>query len=313
MTKEILLYNNIYSYSAADFISQLNESEEDVVIRVNSGGGSPEDCWGMIAKMKEKKNVTVKVDGRADSMALYFLCYANKVEALDVSGFLLHRAAYSFLNQNELTEAQASDLKKVNDDLRAGLEKRVNERKFKQITGYSFDDVFDTSRRLDIEINSKQALEMGLIDKINPINEMEIAAINTRMYKVAATNENINNEKNNKKMTLAELKSAHSDLYNEVVKIGAKEEKDRVGSWLVFSNIDLEAVKKGIADGGVMSQTTLTELTLKSISAEHLAKLETAKTPVVPTAEKTEVEETEEQKAVAKFQAELNKKLNIKS
>jgi hypothetical protein len=52
--KEIILYNYLYDASAANFIAQLEAyKDDDVVIRMNTGGGSPESTFGMIAKISE--------------------------------------------------------------------------------------------------------------------------------------------------------------------------------------------------------------------------------------------------------------------
>ena len=321
MAKEILLYNTIFSFTAKDFIAAMEENKDgDVTIRINCNGGDPEACWGMIAKMNEnKKNVTIKVDGRADSAAAFFLGYAKRVEALDVSGFLLHRAVFSFLNESELNPVQVAELKALNDNLRKALENRVTSEKLKAVTGFTMDDLFDTTKRIDITLTATQAQQIGLVDKINPINEKEMSAINERMFgKMAAVNPNptnpiINNPLNKNKMTLAEFQAAHPELFNTVKTIGTTEERDRVGAWMAFAETDIEAVKKGINDGVLMTQKSMTELTIKSISAANLKSLEAEKVPVVITPANTPVAKTAEQIETEKFQTELNAKLGIKT
>ena len=83
--KQILLYNPIFSFVAEEFINAINDAgDEDITIRVNSPGGSVFAGWGMAAALSEKKNVTVKVDGVAASMAFYLLLFADimKMEVL---------------------------------------------------------------------------------------------------------------------------------------------------------------------------------------------------------------------------------------
>jgi ATP-dependent protease ClpP protease subunit len=118
--REILLYTPLYDYSAANFISQLEANKDsDITVRMNTNGGSPEDMWGMLAKVSERTKATkIKVDGRAYSAGAFMLAYSNDVEALDVSQFLIHRAAYaSFLESdaNFMTEDRKKSLKVIND------------------------------------------------------------------------------------------------------------------------------------------------------------------------------------------------------
>ena len=103
---EILLYGSIDGESSSDFIEDFTEktaNNEDVVVRVNTPGGNPEYTFGMVAKFSEytgKKKI--QVDGKAYSGGLYFLCYGEENESLDVSEFLLHRAAYPSYYENDV-------------------------------------------------------------------------------------------------------------------------------------------------------------------------------------------------------------------
>ena len=56
MAKEILIYGSLYNWNNSDTLRSLNEANaEDVTLRINSDGGSPEDTFGVIAKMLERK------------------------------------------------------------------------------------------------------------------------------------------------------------------------------------------------------------------------------------------------------------------
>ncbi len=82
MAKEILLYTGIYSYSAANFIRELEDNKgEDICVRGNCGGGSMFDTYGMIAKFKEHPKAKRMVARYADKRAA--LKAAGNFEALD--------------------------------------------------------------------------------------------------------------------------------------------------------------------------------------------------------------------------------------
>ena len=115
MSKEIYLYSQIYDFVAESIISQLEDNiGNDVVMRVASPGGNVKASYGLMAKVKEHGNVSIKVDGHADSMAANLLLFAKKAECLDVSTFVLHRAA--FYDGYIPDEIEANMLTKINKE-----------------------------------------------------------------------------------------------------------------------------------------------------------------------------------------------------
>ena len=104
---EILLYGSIDGESSSDFIEDFTEktaNNEDIVVRVNTPGGNPEYTFGMVAKGFQNIQVRkkFKLMERHYSGGLYFLCYGEENESLDVSEFLLHRAAYPSYYENDV-------------------------------------------------------------------------------------------------------------------------------------------------------------------------------------------------------------------
>lgn len=57
----------------------------------------------------------------------------------------------------------------------------------------------------------------------------------------------------NKAMTAAEFKAQHPDAHAEILAAGVSSEKDRVDTWMVYHDIDPEAVAKGIESGKPVS------------------------------------------------------------
>jgi len=317
MPKEILLYGEIYSHSSVEFINAINElpDSEDLVVRVNTGGGSPEYGFGMAAKFQEfKGNKLVKVDGKAHSTGFFFLAYADQVESLDVSEFLLHRAAYPdwFESSEYFTSELKANLERVNKSLRSAVEAKIDVAKFEELKGVKLKDIFSPDARIEVILTAKEAKQIGLINKINKLTPTKKAQIDARIVEMAAnyiptqeTKKPIeakkeitnNNNQNNNKMTKDELKANHPDVYSQVFNAGSESgitaEKDRVGSWMVFVDADAKAVTAGIAEGKQLSATSMAELNRKAVSAAALTASEAENAPVVPTEAPAVIEATE--------------------
>lgn len=337
MAKEVLLYGQIDACSSTDFINIFNESTEEtdeIIVRVNTPGGIPEYGFGLVSKFSEytgKKKV--KVDGKAHSMGLFFCVYAAKenVEALDVSEFLLHRAAYPDWVERDsefFNEAVRSNLERINKSLRTAFENRVDVALFEQLTNCKIKDVFSMDSRIDVFFNAQVAKKVGLISKINAITPQKVAEVNSLLsamskttYEMAALTIDmpktveeqpiISQNSNQDKMNKEELKAKHPELYKDIVEEGKKAERDRVGSIMVFNHLDPAACKKAIESGEFLTETQKSEFLLKAMSPESLEKLrkEAAK-PAATAAE--ELETTAEEKEVANFLTEVDKALKRK-
>lgn len=324
MAKEITFYQPIYSWTSEQFINALEEAKnEPVVIRLASDGGEPDYGFGMIAKIQEReKPTTITVDGKANSMAAFMLAYTDNNECLDVSTFIVHRAAYPswFESDNTLfTAERRARLEAMNKNLRAALEAKCGD-KFKAVTGKTYDEVFSMEGRIDVTLNPKQAKQLGLVSKINAITpsikaeiesrHMAIAAFNLPVPTAEEPNEQIVKTQNNK-MNIETLKAEHPALYAQVKAVGVAEEKDRVTAWLEFMDIDAKAVKEGITNDSQLTQRAMAEFTVKSITAKQTKAIEDENpAPVIPAAEP--VAKTEKEKALASFENGLDAYLEIK-
>ena len=165
MKNLILLYFQIWDFIAMEFIQKLNEYEgQDATVRINSPGGNVFAGWGMIAALKEfTGKLTVKVDGVAASMACYLVLFAENVECVDVSRFMLHPArGYVETDEDQLF------LDGVNNDLKAKMKKKFDEVLFEKVTGHSIDSMFKDN--IDIWLTAKQAKQLGMVKKINRLD-----------------------------------------------------------------------------------------------------------------------------------------------
>lgn len=328
---EILLYGPIWSESSSIFINAVNELEGDnLTVRINSGGGEPTYGWGMVAKFSEFSGTkNVKVDGSAYSMAAFFCCYSDNVECLDVSQFLIHRAAMSqWYEQEYMSDSERDNLVNINVSLEKAFRNKIDVAKFEQIKGVKVKDIFSMENRIDVFLTATEAKQIGLISKITTITPKKKTEINASMNLIAASygfdvmsmnkpaidsaeekKESItSNSKTQIKMTIEQLKADHPELFVQVTASAIKEEKDRVGAWMKFIGADADAVVKGIESGENLGQTAMADFTVKMITnAGTVEKIGAEGAAVVIETKKPEgVEKT----AAELFQDKVNASLN---
>ena len=277
MAKTILLYTSIYSDSSKKFVEALNEDSSGVTVRINSPGGSVFSTWAMITNLKEYKGtVKIKVDGLAASMAAFFLPYFDNVEASSLSRFNLHRADIFMPTEDEKKELEA-----INKDLREALEKKIDVAKFTEITGVTLDELFNIEGRKEVYLSAEEAKACGLVSKVNTFDAT--AEGSEGLYSVAAILGNPQPEAkkkpeekpNNRAMTFEEFKANHPEIFAQAVKQGETQERDRVGSWMVYVDADAKTVAEGIKEGNPLSATVQAELGRKLLSANALKVEET--------------------------------------
>lgn len=310
MAKEIYLYNPIYSFVAEELMQEMNANmSEEIVLRLNTPGGSVFSGYGLCSKMTEHGNVTIKVDGYAASMGAFMLLFANKVECSDVSKIMLHRA-----DGYAETDAQKEFLASVNKDLRAKLEKKINADTFKEVTGVSFDEMFASDKRIDVWIDAKQAKKLGLVDKINKLDPKELKALSSAMMNIAASfdnspkNEQVVTIQNPIKMTIEKLKAENPEVFAQILALGVNAEKERVKTWMVFADVDAVAVKAGIDSGKEITASEQADFNRKAFSATALKSLEDNSPEAVKTEEAPATPEASE---TANFENQVNALLGL--
>ena len=308
---DILIYGSIDSYSSSEFIQEIDESEDtELNVRINSNGGGPEYAWGMVAKFNEFEGVKkVKVDGKAFSSAMFFTLYTDDVSALDVSEFLIHRAAYPdwIESSSDFNAEMRGNLIRINKSLETAFRNKVDISKFEslpQMEGKTTKDIFSMDSRIDVFLTAQEAKKIGLINKIVKITPDKKAQIEAKMFEITANHNSVSTQGKNKlvqtkkieKMTIEEIRAKHPEVYGQILAEGIAKEKDRVGAWMVFNGIDAAAVAVGVNSGGNISQTAMAEFSLKGLSVKTLDAVASEATPPIETkkpeatAEKTELE-----------------------
>lgn len=284
MAKEILLYTSINSYSVSDFINSLEANKDgDIVVRMNTPGGSVYDGFGAIAKYNEFPNSkSIKVDGRADSFGAYFVAATdpNMVECLDVSSFTFHRAAmpsWFEADANYFTEDVKASLNAINTTLRGFIESKVTAPKWKSVTGTSLDDMFSLDARVDVTLDAKQMKSLGMVGTVNKITPKKLAEIKAYSADLAAEYaplveaETITTNKSNK-MTIQEVK-ANAELWASIKGEVLADEKDRVDAFAAFAEIDAKGVLDAIVGGDKFTQAFGAKMQVKAMSKEGLKNI----------------------------------------
>jgi ATP-dependent protease ClpP protease subunit len=318
---EILLYSDIYDFTAEQVVSQLEQYKgQPITLRINSGGGGVTNGYSILAKMQEaKKPIDIKVDGMAASMAAFMLCYSNNVECLDVSTFLLHRAAfpeYMENNADQMNDGMWAYLNNMNASLRAALEAKINTDMWEAVTGTTLDALFSNDGRMDVTLTAAQAKQLGLVNKVTPLTaatkqtiEAKAKKVNAQVYaKVAAfkapQSTTTNNQPNH--MDRFTIKAQYPDAYKAIRSKAINEERERVNAWMVYIDVDAEKVKAGIASGNKITNAETQELLLKSVGVEALAKVTDGNAPaIIPAAGANGKQLTAEQREQAEFEARL--------
>lgn len=341
MPKEILIYGNIHSAACVDMISAMNEVEPDaeMLLRVNTDGGQPQDGFGLAAKFAEfagKKSI--QVDGRAYSTGLFLLCYSENVQAVEPAQFMVHRAGYSewFEGSEFFTEALKANLVSINKSLEKAFRNKIDVAKFEELKGVKIKDLFDIEKpRTDVFFTAPEAKKIGLINKVVKITPATQKKVNAQMEQIAAkydggeiyknivdpvSAESNNDEKTNsqikiKTMTKKELLAAHPEICAELIADGVAKEKERVGAWMVNAEIDLNAVKAGIDSGKDFGQKDMAEFGQKQIALNAQKGLENDSTDDVDTDPKNQPTEdpSAEKSAAEKLEASIDAHLEIEN
>lgn len=318
MAKELYIYTTIFDFIAEMFIANMEEAQgEHTTVRINSDGGGVLPAWGMIAKSREHKGgLDVKVDGHASSMMAFYLLYFKNVEALDVSEFHMHRA--HFIHPEDASEDDQKELDEINASFRKAMEAKLNIPAFEKLAGVSLDEFFGGEKVINVRFNAKSAKKIRLIKKITNLAPEEINALGLKFAAYTGKTP-IPEPLKNETMTLKELKEKHPEVYDAIIAKGkteaiaevetkgnegddnkaVAEEKDRVGAWMKFVDVDPKAVAEGIEKGENLSQTAIADFSRKALSQEVLAKVEKENADDTETVEGSELDQANKAFSVA--------------
>jgi ATP-dependent protease ClpP protease subunit len=322
---EVLLYGTINSYSAKQFVTELNAlSGKDKTVHLNGNGGEVKYGLACLTNLAKSKDITLCNDAEANSMLAFMFCYPAKAKkCADYSTFGFHRAAYPEWYESDpalFTDEDKVYLDKTNANLRAAMEGTVDAVQWMKETNCSLDELFSMNGRKEVIINAEQAKRLGLVDEVitvTPQKRKEITALRQTIEAKFSTQLPIAAQlptptPKKIKMTLAEFKSENPELFKEIVTA----ERERCETWAVYADVDIKAVQEGITSGKTISPKVQAEFIRKQVSAEQVIKIE-AENPgaITLTAEQAKIaadaKKTEAEKTQAAAVEAVRKSLNL--
>ena len=147
--------------SARDVREQMKDREGDVVVRINSPGGSVSEVAEIVALLSERgrnnKVTTICMGIAASAGCVAFLAGQERLTT-DYARFMIHRANVAMLFAGNL-----NDLEKVYESLRGALESfdATIIKQLTKLTSLSEEQVIDALDK-DTWYNAEQALEINL-------------------------------------------------------------------------------------------------------------------------------------------------------
>lgn len=243
---EIAIYGDIGEYWAEVTPKQFKTDLENIGeideldIRINSPGGEITAGYAMFNLLKSHKaKKTVYVDGIAASMGSILAMTGDIIKMSDAGMIMIHNPLGGCMGGSEELRRYADTLDKMKDT----AAKIYSDR-----TGTDIEKIKELMNE-ETYLTAEEALEYGFIDEIikynekpqiDPVNKMVMmdgkkidyskfpgqAILMNKFENLGLQQISIKNEE--VKMTKAEMKEKHPDLYNEIYQEGVSEERARM-------------------------------------------------------------------------------------
>lgn len=237
-TAELLLYGEISDYSwygdeitPTEFNNDLKTlgAVEEITVRINSGGGDVFAAVAIYTRLKEHKaKITVKIDGWCASAATIIAMAGNTIE-ISVGGiFMIHDPAAGVLGYYK-----ADELKKIADELETIKQSIVN--CYMTVSDKSEDEIKSLMTD-ETWYTGQEAVEAGFCTAVmftevqTEVEDAERVIVNSIPISISGfhtvpkgllgyanshnNKPNAENSKEDKKMTLEELKKDHPEVAN---------------------------------------------------------------------------------------------------
>jgi ATP-dependent Clp protease, protease subunit len=309
MVTPIYLYQPIYSYVAESFAKQLNNANgSDVNVRLMTNGGYTSSGSAIITHLANYKGKKIiSVDGDVASMGAFILLFGDFNEMSNTSELMFHKA--DFPSYYTPSDEEKANLARENERFKSIMESKLGEKGASLIS-----KVFEEGKRNDVYLTAKEALEIGIIQKIVEISPEQKAAMNNEYLKSMMNYNKSNEQSNNSTMEVDEKKL--KEAADKAADTARQEEQERTDAWMVYLDVDKQAVIAGIKSGKKITEVDRSEFSLKVAKASKLAEIKdetpatsvppVATTPVTKTAEQLRQEEIDADRAkmVAKLKGE---------
>lgn len=157
---EIYIYDEIgfFGVDAQQFSQDLKAMSGDVLVRINSPGGSVFDGMAIAQAIRERKDRTdTVVDGLAASAASYIALAGNEVRITEGAFLMIHEPWSLVIGSAEDMRKEADLLDKVNGQIAGFYAKR---------TGKPLDEIKEVMAA-ETWFTGPEALDFGLVDKVD--------------------------------------------------------------------------------------------------------------------------------------------------
>lgn len=246
-----------------------DDEKAELVLRLCTGGGSPEYTQTMVEKIQELADqISIKGGAMLHSAGFFFLCYIPKerVSCIDTAQALVHRATFGeyFESQVWYPGSVYEQLTvQVNEDLEKALRASADIKALEALPqlkskGITVKDIFSLKARIEIVLTAKDLKAIGLVGKINKITPSK-----------ASIEASVDMERFNRCISAGELKMAAEATITELDKkektpepvIEAEKTKTETSKKIymtieklkaehpdVYAQIKAEGHKEGVAD-----------------------------------------------------------------
>ncbi|MGM9543825.1 MAG: head maturation protease, ClpP-related [Romboutsia timonensis] len=277
-------WGRIYDWYGWDYMSPSKMENElqsangdDVVFLINSNGGSVFDGYDIFNAIKDYKGkTTAKIVGLAASAASFIAMASDKVQACALSQMMIHRASNgnqgnapshyanaTFLEGVDSTIVKAYTMRngKTDEEMIELMDKTTWLTPTQALENGIVDEIVNDTVEKPLIINAADDSKQLLISKLFNVDNMdELKMLLNKQIKLgqgvtnSATFDNAKHPKEEKEMTLDELKTQYPDLCNKIAQDATEEavknERERIQSINNLSRPGVEnQIKEGIENG----------------------------------------------------------------
>ncbi len=304
-----------------EFAERLSRLNGDIDFEIDSPGGSVFDGISIFNAIKNynKGKCNIKVVGDASSMAAYIMLAGDSLKFESNAVVCIHNPwSYAVGDYNTMKE-QANLLEKLavlyaskfvekglfeENEIRQLMDKETwfigskDLKKLGEVIGgddenTNNDGEENAENDRDIKIaacREKMKFCENKIKELNSQNLDKVAALigdikfNAKMPAATTKQQSQCNiqVKGARKMDLNELKTAHAELYKEVMAQGAADERARVNAFLGFIDVDKDATIKAIQDGvSITDNAFQASILMAKVKQETIKGMEEGNPPQV--------------------------------
>jgi ATP-dependent protease ClpP protease subunit len=304
-------------------INEIDSVKEDSEITWNSFGGSVYAGQKFIDYLNNKENkLSANVTGIAASMGAAILPFFDSIRGAIQSDIMIHSAS----------GGAKSTLKNSNEFLYNALAKKIDEVKFKEVTGKELKTVMmaEDDERVDVWITGKQAGYIGLFDETYDLldkaasikGEINIGELDYQLPENIKSkyglntkqNQTNNNDMEVKDVTVDVLQKENKAVYDTIGAAAKTAEISRVAAIMKYAEHDMKKATEIINSGKELSTEDVEYFMEKKFNSEKIDELEEGSEEKLKTAKVTKSEEektAEEKEKEAEWEAEQESIRNV--